>query len=158
MRIYEENRGKYRTLYKSKGCNFCDAVILKDQEVKQLKGKYWRVLACKYPYMDGNLMIVPRRHVTQTEKLTTGEWAEFSEVLIKTQKLLGDLFKTKSFNIMLQLGPNSGGSVRHLHWMIIPRPKKKNLSGWNIFENFYFVTLSYKELINKIKQYYESNV
>ncbi len=155
MRIYEESRAKYKRIYTTKGCNFCDAKVLKDQEVKQLRGMFWRVLVCKYPYMNGNLMIVPIRHVTQTEKFTADEWAEFSGMLIKTQKLLGDLFATKSFNVMLQIGPNSGGSIRHLHWMIIPRPKKKNLSGWNIFENFYFVTLSYKELIKKINQYYK---
>ncbi len=156
MRIYEEKRGKYKTTYKSKNCDFCDPFVLQDQKVKQLEGEFWRVLACKYPYMDGNLMIVPKRHVTHTDKLNKEEWDEFSRVLVATQTLLTELFHTKSFNIMLQLGLNSGSSIRHLHWMIIPRPKKQKVSGWNVFNDFYFVTLSYKELIMKIDQYYKS--
>lgn len=156
MRIYEENRGKYKTTYKSKGCDFCDAIVLKDQEVKQLQGEFWRVLACKYPYMDGNLMIIPKRHVEDIDQLNKDEWAEFGEMLIKTKKLLSDLFsKTKSFNIALQVGPNSGATMKHIHWMIIPRPKLESASGWNIFQNFYFVTMSYKDLIKKINQFYK---
>ncbi|MDF1496480.1 MAG: HIT domain-containing protein [Patescibacteria group bacterium] len=156
MRIYEESRGKYRTTRKSAGCDFCDKEVIRDQQVKQLEGEYWRVFACKYPYMDGNLMIMPKRHIKDVDKFTSAEWEEFGEVLIKTKHLLGHLFKTKSFNVMLQIGPNSGGSIRHLHWMIIPRPKKKNLSGWNIYNNFYFVTLSYKELLKKIDNHYKT--
>ncbi len=154
MRIYEENRDKYKTSYKSTGCQFCDKIIIKDQQVKQLEGKYWRVLVCKYPYMDGNLMLIPKRHVTNTDKLKQEEWEEFSGILLKSQKLLSKLFATQSFNIMLQIGPNSGASIRHLHWMIIPRPKKVFLSGWNVLQNFYFVTLSYKDLLKKINKFY----
>ncbi len=156
MRIFEENRKNYKTTHKSKGCEFCDLKVIKDQEIQKLEGEYWRVLACKYPYMDGNLMIVPKRHVTHTDKLSKSEWDEFSRVLIASQNLLSELFQTKSFNIMLQLGPNSGSSIKHLHWMIIPRPKKQKVSGWNVFNDFYFVTLSYKDLIKKIDQYYKS--
>lgn len=154
MRIYEENRGKYKTTYKSAGCQFCDQVVIKDQQVKQLEGEYWRVLACKYPYMDGNLMIIPKRHVTNTDKLSQDEWHEFSKILLKSQELLSKLFATQSFNIMMQIGPNSGASIKHLHWMIIPRPKKVSLTGWNVLQNFYFVTLSYKDLLKKINKFY----
>ena len=154
MRIFEPERGKYKTTYKSGGCHFCDSVVIKDQEVKQIQGQYWRVLACKYPYMDGNLMIVPKRHVEHTDKLNKDEWEEFSRMLLKSQDLLSKLFATKSFNVMLQIGSNSGASIKHLHWMIIPRPKKASLTGWNVLQNFYFVTLSYKDLIKKINRYY----
>ncbi len=157
MRIYEEGRGKYKTTYKSQGCQFCDKVVIKDQEVKQLEGEYWRVLACKYPYMDGNLMIIPKRHVERTDKLSQKEWAEFSDMLLKSQHLLSQLFATKSFNIMMQVGPNSGASIKHLHWMIIPRPKKVSLTGWNVLQNFYFVSLSYKDLLKKINMFYSKS-
>ncbi len=156
MRIFEEKRGKYKTTYKTKGCDFCDQIVIKDQEVKQLEGEFWRVLACKFPYMDGNLMIIPKRHVTHTDKLNKDEWEEYPSMLIRSQDLLTKLFKTKSFNVMLQLGENSGGTVKHLHWMIIPRPKKKTLTGWNVMQNFYFVTLSYKDLIKKINDFYKT--
>lgn len=144
---------------KKKGfCDFCDAETVKDQEVVQIRSEYWRVLACKYPYMDGNLIIIPKRHVTELEKFTKDEWDDFAKVLLVAKKLLGELFKTKSFNITLQIGPYSGGTIRHVHWMIIPRPRKQNLSAWNAVHDFYFVTLSYKDLIKKIDIFFKSKV
>ena len=90
-----------------------------------------------------------------TDKLNADEWAEYPGVLIAVQNLLTDLFKTKSFNLMLQLGPNSGSSISHMHWMIIPRPKKQSLTGWNVLQNFYFVTMSYKDLMKIIDGYFK---
>lgn len=153
MRILEKKRAQYMTRYHHKGyCDFCDSKVIKDQEVKVLETGLWRVLACKYPYMNGNLMIMPKRHVTGTEKLSSDEWAEFPSVLIATQALLGKLFKTKSFNLALNLGPNAGGSMRHIHLMIVPRPKKINSAAFNVFHDFYLVQMDYKELLKRIKQ------
>ncbi|MBD3281388.1 HIT domain-containing protein, partial [Candidatus Uhrbacteria bacterium] len=109
------------------------------------------------PYMDGNLMIIPKRHATHIDKLNKFEWEEFGRVLTATQNLLTELFQTKSFNVNLQIGPNSGSSIKHIHWMIIPRPKKQTVSGWNVFNNFYFVTLSYKDLLKKIDNHFKAN-
>ncbi|MFZ6015444.1 MAG: DUF4931 domain-containing protein [Patescibacteria group bacterium] len=157
MRIFEPNRAIYRSRKKKKDfCDFCDADTLQDQEVKQLRSDFWSVLACKYPYMDGNLMIIPKRHVCELDHLNKEEWEDFTKVLLTSKKLLAKLFKTKSFNITMQIGPYSGGSMSHLHWMIIPRPKLQNISAWNAVHDFYLVTLSYKDLIKKIDEYYKT--
>jgi len=151
MIIVEKRRANYGASYKKNGtCEFCKKEVLDDQLVKHFKFKYWNVLACKYPYMDGNLMLIPKRHVTHTEKLSAKEWAEFPAVLSAVQEIYLKLFKTKSFNLMLQIGKESGATIPHIHWMIIPRPKKKMLSGWNVFQNFYFVTMDYKDLLKRI--------
>jgi diadenosine tetraphosphate (Ap4A) HIT family hydrolase len=153
MRILEKRRAQYKRRYHQKGqCDFCDPKVIKDQGINILESGLWRVLACKYPYMNGNLMITPKRHVTATEDLDDSEWAEFPSVLAATQKLLGKLFKTKSFNLALNLGPNSGGTIRHLHLMIVPRPKKLNLATFNVFHDFYLVQMDYKELLKRIRQ------
>ncbi len=154
MRILEPKRSTYKRVYRDKGyCDFCDPVVIKDQEVVVLRGQEWRVLACKYPYMDGNLMILPKRHVTHTDKLNAAEWAEFPKVLLATQKLLGELFKTDSFNLAMNLGPLSGGSVPHIHWMIVPRPKIANLSCFNVMHDFYLVQMDYKQLLKKFRAF-----
>lgn len=115
-----------------------------------MRGQHWVVLACKYPYLNGNLMIMPKRHVTHTDKLNADEWAEFPKMLLATQKILGKLFKTTSFNVALNLGPHAGGTIRHIHWMIVPRPKKLNAAAFNVLHNFYIVQMDYKELLEKI--------
>lgn len=153
MRVFEPNRAVYsKRKTKKSFCDFCDPTTLNDQEIKPLRTNHWRVLACKYPYMDGNLMMIPKRHVDHDDRLSREEWNEFPLVLLATQRALTKLFKTRSFNITLQVGPNSGGTIKHLHWMIIPRPKKANLSAWNLVHDFYFVTIGYKELKQKLEK------
>ena len=98
----------------------------------------------RFPYMDGNLMIVPIRHIARIEDLSDREWREFGKVLSKTQKMLGKIFKTKSFNVGLNIGPESGASIPHLHWQIIPR-KFKNITVMNTFADLYLVALTPEE-------------
>jgi diadenosine tetraphosphate (Ap4A) HIT family hydrolase len=150
MRVLEKKRGKYIKRKKIQ-CDFCDLTVIKDQQVKKLEGKYWYVLASKFPYLDGNLMIITKRHIPDTTDLTQAEKEEFFMILEKTKKVLTKLFKTRSFNIGLNLGPDSGASIPHLHWQVIPRVKI-NPAVFNVINDLWFVTLDYKELIKKINK------
>lgn len=155
QRVYDLKRSAYRkTLNKvNSSCVFCDANIIKTQSCSKLEGKYWRVFVNKYPYMDGNLMIVPKRHLESIEDLNKDEKEDFFEVLNYTKKILGKIFKTKSFNVSLNLGENSGGSIRHLHWQIIPRSRKENPNSINIFSDIYIITISPMDLKKKIESF-----
>jgi len=150
MRVLEKNRGKYIKRKKIK-CDFCDPAVIKDQQIKKLEGKYWRVLASKYPYLDGNLLIIPKRHLAEIDQLSAEEEEEFFIIVKKAKRVLSKAFKTKSFNIGLNLGPESGASLEHLHWHIIPRIKI-NPATYNIINDLWFVTLDYKGLIKKINK------
>lgn len=118
---------------KSKTCVFCDLKILKKQECKKLQGKFWRVVANKHPYIDGNLMVVSKRHIIAIEQIKNEEWSELHEMIKKVQKKLGSIFKTKSFNIGINIGKNAGSSISHMHWQILPRdnwiPNFTNICG-----------------------------
>lgn len=142
MRILDKKRSTYKKVYTNDdSCVFCR----KDEyECEGLTGKYWRVIANKFPYMDGNVMIVPKRHVGRVEKVTKKEWEEFGQVLAKAQKVLGDIFKTDSFNVGLNIGPESGASIEHLHWQVVPR-KFKNITVMNTFADLYLVAVSADE-------------
>ncbi len=143
MRILDKNRAKYKRTFSNQGrCVFCskDKVL----ECRGLAGHYWRVLVNRFPYMDGNVMIVPSRHVEGTESISKEEWQEFGTVLAKTQKILGEIFKTDSFNIGLNLGPESGSSIPHLHWQVVPR-KFKNITVVNTFADLYVVAITPEE-------------
>lgn len=143
MRILDKNRSTYkRTVSDGKKCVFCDkAEVL---ECPGLLGKYWKVLVNRYPYMDGNLMIVPIRHIEKIEDVEEREWQEFGSVLKKTQRTLSKVFKTKSFNVALNVGPESGASIAHLHWQIVPR-KFKNITALNTFADLYIVAVTPEE-------------
>lgn len=152
MRILEKKRAGYKRAYQSEDCPFCDEQTIKDQEIKSLESEHWMVLACKYPYMNGNLMIIPKRCVDCTSKLNKSEWAEFPDVLVRTQQILKKAFGADSFNLAMNIGPNAGGTVKHLHLMIVPRSDMRNITAMNLFHDFYLVSMDYKELQNKLKK------
>jgi ATP adenylyltransferase len=143
MRILDKNRANYKRTFSDEGkCVFCskDEVL----ECTGLVGDHWRVLVNKFPYMDGNVMIVPIRHIEKTENVNGEEWQEFGTILTNTQKILGDIFKTDSFNIGLNIGSESGSSIPHLHWQIVPR-KFKNITVINAFADLYVVAITPEE-------------
>jgi len=152
MKIYDSKRAKYRkSISKTKSCQFCDTGNIKNQQCQSLSGEFWIVMVNKYPYMDGNLMIIPKRHVCDIEKLNGNEKTEFFDVLEKTKKKLEEIFKTKDFNIGLNIGKLSGASIKHIHWQIIPR-KAKIQNSTNIFADIEVITISpleLKKLIDK---------
>lgn len=143
MRILDPNRSKYKRKFKDEGkCVFCQK-----KEVlicKGLKSKYWNVVVNRFPYMDGNVMVVPKRHLEKIEDLDKKEWQEFGVVLVKSQKVLGKIFNTTSFNVALNVGPESGASISHLHWQVIPR-KFKNITVMNTFADLYIVAVTPEE-------------
>lgn len=143
MRILDKNRANYKRTFSDEGkCVFCskDEVL----ECIGLASNHWRVLVNRFPYMDGNVMIVPARHIEKIEDLNEEEWQEFGTVLANTQKILGEIFKTDSFNIGLNLGPESGSSIPHLHWQVVPR-KFKNITVINTFADLYVVAITPEE-------------
>lgn len=154
MQILEKERAKYRRrAAETKICPFCDPLILKAQACPSLQSQYWQVIINKYPYLDGNLMLVPKRHVETLEKLTPEEQADFFPALQKAKQALSLIFKTNDFNIALNIGKKSGASLKHLHWQIVPRAKKIE-NSLNIFADLHVITVSppqLKKLINQLK-------
>ena len=119
-----------------------------------MAGRHWRVLVNRFPYMDGNVMIVPIRHVERISDLTGEEWQDFGRVLGETQRVLGKIFKTESFNVALNTGPQSGASIPHLHWQVVPRAFK-NITALNAFADLHIVAVTPEEtkrLIDKEKR------
>lgn len=138
MHVFEPSRSNYRKKITDKkdSCLFCSKKIIKEQNCTKFSFKYWWVLANKHPYMNGNVMLVPKKHHETLETINQDEWGEFSEALLEVKKVLQKMFKTESFNIGINIGEESGASIAHLHWQIIPR-KRKNytvVSTWRIFK------------------------
>jgi diadenosine tetraphosphate (Ap4A) HIT family hydrolase len=143
MRILDERRKKYKKNFADKiKCAFCRE--LKEEECLGLRGEYWRVLVNINPYMDGNVMIVSLRHIEKIEDITDAEWKDYGKVLSNAKKVLEKIFKTNSFNVGLNVGPESGASMPHIHWQMVPR-KFKNITVMNTFADLYIVAISGKE-------------
>jgi ATP adenylyltransferase len=153
MKVLDSSRARYikKVNCGVKRCIFCDPKVIKDQECKNLAGKYWRVLVNKYPYLDGNLMIIPKRHFMKLEEMNDLERGEFFEIIIKAKNKLGKIFDTQHFNVGLNLGKAAGTSIDHLHWQIIPRDPKAVSNSANLFADLYVIKVSPNDLKKMIE-------
>lgn len=155
MKIYDKNRAKYIKKIENKKfkvCELCNPKNLKKQECKNLRGKYWTVIVNKYPYLDGNLMIISRRHdIFEIKDIKKEEWSELHEVIKNAQNRLAKIFNTKSFNIGINIGKEAGNSLEHMHWQIIPRGKEVPNSA-NILADLHSIKISPWELKNRVEK------
>lgn len=82
-----------------------------------------------YPYNNGHVMVVPRRHIGRLADLTAAELDELMRLTRATEMALEERYHPHGFNMGLNLGKSAGaGVLDHLHMHIVPR--------WNGDTNF----------------------
>jgi ATP adenylyltransferase len=113
-------------------CIFCSAVekdILDMNNLVVHKSEKTFVIMNLYPYNNGHLMIVPKRHVSSIEQITTQESHELMDEIILAEKILQKIYSPHGFNIGANLGRAGGAGIEeHIHFHIVPR--------WNGDTNF----------------------
>lgn len=126
----------------SKGCIFCGAQnddLNDDQSLLVFRGEKTFTVLNLYPYNNGHLMVVPKRHISDISDLTL---EEMTEAMATTQKLveaLRSISGPEGFNIGANLGKVAGAGIAdHIHFHIVPR--------WNGDTNFMPVIGSVKVL------------
>lgn len=93
------------------------------------KSKNTFVMMNLYPYNNGHLMIVPKRHVGSLEQITTEESHELMDEILLVEKVLQKIYSPQGFNIGANLGRAGGAGIEdHIHFHIVPR--------WNGDTNF----------------------
>ncbi len=76
----------------------------------------------KFPYNAGHLLCLPYREVGDLEDLTSEEYADLCQTVLKGKKLLRLALSPDSFNIGYNLGAAAGAGIPgHLHCHIVPR-------------------------------------
>lgn len=105
-------------------CIFCSAVR-KKEDVNSLvlyKGKSAFVIMNKFPYSNGHMMVIPKRHVSEISELTPEEHAEMGFLLGKTVEILKKYANCDGFNLGMNLGMAAGAGIKdHLHYHVVPR-------------------------------------
>lgn len=74
-----------------------------------------------YPYNPAHMLIVPMRHVECYIALEKEEMMRISRAIQGLQMLLDDLYSPKGYNIGMNEGESAGGSIKHLHFHLVPR-------------------------------------
>jgi len=108
-------------------CVFCD---LKDKYI--LHEENGMVLSITlFAYIDGHMMIIPRRHVTSVKELTPLEWETVRKLMYLAKKMAKDAHGIKGMQYIQKDGSVAQSTVGHLHFHCLPFDDP-NLSTWNL--------------------------
>ena len=114
------------TKEEKRGCFICNVIEddpAKDRENLLLyRGKRAIVILNRFPYNTAHLMVCPVRHTGDFLSLLPEEMAEIDKLLKRSIKAIKRAYNPDGFNIGLNLGRVSGGSVdTHIHYHVVPR-------------------------------------
>jgi ATP adenylyltransferase len=129
-----------------KTCVFCS---MSDNDVV-LKTKYTYLIANKYPYASGHVLVLPKRHVSKLSDLTTKERVDLFNILNLATYTLDLMYSPDGYNIGCSIGKVAGGSIAHLHFHVLPRFEGD--VGWNMVCGFTVLSLTPSQLAKKMKE------
>ena len=149
--VERPQRMKYvRKLIRPKGCVFCACAKAKDlkEALVLYRSRKMMIVLNKYPYNNGHLLIMPRRHIGELDKLSDLE-LQGSQVLLKHAiRILKKVYQPQGFNVGLNLGSVAGAGIPdHLHYHVIPR--------WSGDTNFFPLIAQTKLVIETTEQSYD---
>jgi ATP adenylyltransferase len=105
---------------KEKECIFCAA--LTERNLTLYTGALSMVMMNKYPYINGHLLVAPKRHVATLDELTMEEMGDLLKTVRESMGVLKRVMRPDGFNVGLNLGIVAGAGVeQHLHFHIVPR-------------------------------------
>ena len=126
-------------------CVFCD---LKDKYI--IKREKDLVLTVNlFPYIDGQLLIVPIRHVENFSQLNINEIKQNFDLTKLGMRLLRQEIKVRGIWVILRdgnLGSQSGKTVKHLHWNIMPY--EEGINTWH----YQKITIPPIDLADKLRR------
>ena len=123
-RLYTPHRMAYiKGEASSDECPFCVIPKRPDEEgLIVARGTTAYAVLNLFPYNSGHLMLVPYRHVSGYEELTTDEANEIAELTQRAIRAVRHASGAHGFNVGMNLGTIAGaGIAAHLHQHVVPR-------------------------------------
>ena len=128
-KLWSPWRSKYIETFKSDTdktkCIFCQMLTLDPNDKDNLLvdvGEHTFTILNLYPYNNGHLMIVPKRHTNDFSGLSTEELIESFKKLQLAEKALSKVLNPHGFNIGANIGRVAGAGIEdHIHFHIVPR-------------------------------------
>ena len=104
-------------------CIFCDAGVGSERDaLVLLRTDLSYVVLNLYPYNNGHLMVVPKRHVPSLAASTPDELADIMRLTRHAEMALTEAYRPQGINVGINLGrPAGAGVVDHLHVHLVPR-------------------------------------
>lgn len=162
--IYAPWRHNYVVKGKDKnteGCVFC-------KNIEQIPGpenlvlgysKNFAMVLNKYPYSQGHLMIIPKKHIQSVVQLSEEEFSENESMVELAKLVLNDAFRAAQFNVGYNLGAAGGAGIpKHLHRHVVPRYKDdQNYDPWHFQNNFMDLEADFYKLVSSFQKLSKSN-
>jgi ATP adenylyltransferase len=119
----------YVTTEKPLGCVFCLALGESPGGQARAKdplivfdGELAYVILNRYPYNNGHLMVVPKRHLASLVDLSPAELQEIAALMRVCEAALREAYKLQGINVGINLGHAAGAGIeQHLHVHLVPR-------------------------------------
>ncbi len=108
----------------NQGCIFCEKPEENSDRDNLIlyRGEMVFVVMNLYPYNNAHMMVVPYRHVDNTQDLTNDELGEIMVVADASMAILKRKMKVQGFNFGANIGAAGGaGIAEHIHFHIVPR-------------------------------------
>ncbi len=106
-----------------------------------------------FPYVDGHLLIIPRRHLEHWHELKRREWLAVIALARLGLRRLREKLGQQSFWFLLREGQQAGKSVNHLHFHLFPAfPGFINHQQQAINLNFQTINLSPAALAKRLRR------
>jgi ATP adenylyltransferase len=105
-------------------CVFCDlnAAEPSSESLVVVKSRWAYVVMNKFPYSNGHLLLIPKRHVSDWEKLEKEELLDLMDLSQKAMNVLKRVVHAEAFNMGANLGRTAGAGIPdHVHLHIVPR-------------------------------------
>ncbi len=145
----------YEEIWQNVGkCVFCDL-----NEKYIIHEKDGIVLTTNiFPYIDGQVMIIPRKHVNSLKELTQNEWETIRMYGYIGKKIFRKVHKLKDMWFLLREGgPTAQKTVTdHLHVQLIPFDKP-DLAKWN-YRKLKYTPLENAQKYQKVFNYIEEKM
>jgi diadenosine tetraphosphate (Ap4A) HIT family hydrolase/ADP-ribose pyrophosphatase YjhB (NUDIX family) len=119
---------QYDQIWQSTGkCVFCD---LRDKYVIMEEHGVTLTISL-FAYIDGHMMIIPRRHVRSPKDLTELEWEAVRKFSYIAKKLIRDVHGIRGMQLVFKDGSEAQSTVsEHMHFHAVPFDAP-DLSVWN---------------------------
>ena len=106
------------------GCVFCNVLAATTDEANQVlhRGQHWVVMLNRYPYSNGHLLLVLKRHQPLLGDCTPAELEEMGRLLSAMERALQAAMNPHGFNCGYNGGASAGAGIpEHLHLHLLPR-------------------------------------
>ena len=107
-----------------KGCFFCQYLSEKKDAGNYIlkRSRHSFAILNLYPYNNGHVMIVPKRHVPTLDRLSPAEKLDWLELYEEIFSALEKGLRPNGFNVGMNLGEAAGAGVPgHMHLHVVPR-------------------------------------